>query len=405
LRGASVIWEFLRSFIPGLPESPHWTTGRTWLLRLGCFQLLEPKEQAADWIWLIDHTVQIGREKCLLILGIRARNLPADRPLQLADMVPILLSPATSVTKHQVAEELEAATQITGVPTAILSDHGADLRGGIELYRQQHPQTRELYDLKHKAACLLKHRLQNDPRFAEYSRQMGQCKFQTQQTELDFLVPPSGRSKARFMNLEKFIGWGQRTLAVLDREPASVQRHVSHERLEQKLGWLREHRTALDEWASWLSVIDTAQRAVRHGLSQTTARDLTAQLPQSSHGSTQQLQGELLAFVIQEAEHLKEGERLPLMTEVLESSFGRLKFLERDQQKRGFTALVLSLGAIVGTWTAERIEHALHKTPLKVVDQWMRTHFPQGTHHTKRRQAYADAAKPADTAKKIPEDP
>ena len=52
LRGASAVWEFLRTFLPGLPEAPHWTTGRNWLLRLGCFQLQQPKVQANDWVWL-----------------------------------------------------------------------------------------------------------------------------------------------------------------------------------------------------------------------------------------------------------------------------------------------------------------------------------------------------------------
>ena len=36
LRGASAVWNVLRPFVPGLPEAPDWTTGRTWLLRLGC---------------------------------------------------------------------------------------------------------------------------------------------------------------------------------------------------------------------------------------------------------------------------------------------------------------------------------------------------------------------------------
>jgi hypothetical protein len=388
LRGASTIWNFLRQFMPGLPEAPHWSTGRLWLLRLGCARLSEAKEWASDWIWFVDHTVQIGKEKCLLILGIRACHLPADRPLQLADMVPIALSPTKQANKTQVAEELLKATQVAGVPTAILSDHGADLHGGIQIFRQTHSGTRELYDLKHKAACLLKHRLTADPRFAEYSRLMGQCKFQVQQTELDFLTPPSGRSKARFMNLEKFIGWGRRTLDVLDRQSDRVLQHTTSDRLQQKLGWLVEYREAFVEWTSWLTVIETSQQAVRHGVTHQTHDELKANLPESPLPSTQQLRSDLLTFVQEQTSQLQSQERLPLMTEVLESSFGKLKFLEGDQQKRGFTSLVLSLGALVGTWTSETIAAALKRTPTKVVGMWMRTHFKGGTHHTKKCQVY-----------------
>ena len=62
-------------------------------MRLGCDQLRRPKERATDWIWFIDHTVQIGPQKVLLILGIRERDLPVDRPLQLADLDSIALVP------------------------------------------------------------------------------------------------------------------------------------------------------------------------------------------------------------------------------------------------------------------------------------------------------------------------
>jgi hypothetical protein len=393
LRGASAVWEFLRTFLPGLPEAPHWTTGRNWLLRLGCFRLQQPKVQAKDWVWFIDHTVQIGPEKCLLILGIRSSQLPENRPLQLADLQPIVLSPTKSATKFQVAEELEAATKITGVPAAILSDHGSDLHGGITLYRQRHPETRELYDLKHKAACLLKRRLEEDPQFHAYSTDMGKCKFQIQQTELGFLIPPSGRSKARFMNLEKFIGWGRRTLQVLDRQPESVLRHTTRDRLEQKLGWLRTYRESLEKWASWMNVIETAQQVVRSGVTRQTCAVLNARLPESPFPSTQELRKDLLTFVAEQTTPLQENERLPLMTEALESTFGRLKFLEKDQQKRGFTSLILSLGALVGTFTEQTVATALEQTPQKAVIAWIRKHFPGGTHHAKQREAYATKTK------------
>ena len=389
LRGASAVWNVLRQFVPGLPEAPDWTTGRTWLLRLGCDRLRRPKERAADWIGFIDHTVQIGPQKVLLILGIRASHLPTDRPLQLADMEPIALVPTERADTAHVCEALQHATAETGIPTAILSDHGAELVSGIARFRQDHPQTRALYDLKHKAACLLKRHLEADPRFAEYSRQMAQCKFQVSQTELDFLVPPSGRRKARFMNLEQFVGWGRRTLQVLERPSPVVCQHASRERLEQKLGWLRDYREALTEWTSWLTTIDTAQHAVRCGITFETPLRLATQLPKPQRASTAQLRFDLLEFVSAEAAQLAEGERLPLMTEVLESCFGRLKFLEGDQQQRGFSALLLSLGALVGTWTPLEIAEALDRTPLKVVGYWVRTLLGL-THHTKRRLAYAD---------------
>jgi hypothetical protein len=44
---------------------------RLWLLRLGLYHLDRPQERADDWMWIVDHTLQLGDRKCLIIVGIR----------------------------------------------------------------------------------------------------------------------------------------------------------------------------------------------------------------------------------------------------------------------------------------------------------------------------------------------
>ena len=55
---------------------PDWTTIRTWVLRVGVAAIKQPVEQADDWIWMADHSNQIGPEKALSIIGLRASNMP-----------------------------------------------------------------------------------------------------------------------------------------------------------------------------------------------------------------------------------------------------------------------------------------------------------------------------------------
>lgn len=75
-RAASRVFGAVVNFF-GIPWAiPEHTTGRTWLLRIALYQLRRPKERATDWIWIVDHTVQTGPEKCLAILGVRVRDLP-----------------------------------------------------------------------------------------------------------------------------------------------------------------------------------------------------------------------------------------------------------------------------------------------------------------------------------------
>jgi hypothetical protein len=222
LRCAASVFELLGSATGQDEITPAESTGRMWVLRMGLAALLRPKEIADDWVWMIDHSIQIGQCKCLVILGIRLSALPLGRPLAHADMELIGLVPMTSSTKGTVAERLKEAVDQTGVPRAILDDHGADLHGGVEIFRQTHPETSELYDIKHKAACLLKARLEGNERWKSYSSQLGQTKFAVQQTELAFLAPPSQRSKARFMNVGESVKWGSETLALL-ADPSKLE--------------------------------------------------------------------------------------------------------------------------------------------------------------------------------------
>jgi hypothetical protein len=396
LRCAASVLQFFGAVSGREGIGPDRSTGRLWLLRIGLAALLRPKAIAADWVWMIDHSVQIGQCKCLVILGIRLSEFPADRPLGHRDMEPIALVPMTHSTKETVAACLEQTVARTGVPRAILDDHGADLHGGVAIFRRSHPETSELYDLKHKAACLLKARLEGDERWTSYASRLGQAKFALQQTELAFLTPPSQRSKARFMNLGGLVAWGQKTLALVD-DPSVLERMgVTTERVRAKLGWLEGFRAELAEWSALQEVIDEALDLVRHrGLYPGVGFALARALP-ARPGAAGQLREDLIDFVRGEALKARFGERLPGTTEVLESCFGKLKALEDGQSKSGFTGLVLSLGAMVSTWTAESLGEALERCRVRDVVAWCRKMLGESV-QSQRKRAYSQAAGATET--------
>jgi hypothetical protein len=110
---------------------------------------------------------------------------------------PIALEPVTVSDKEVVSRQLEVNVARTGVPRAIIDDHSGDLAGGVELFCQAHPETIAIYDISHKAACLLKGRLERDEQWKAFAAKAGQTKCKIQQTEWAFLVPPGQRLKAR----------------------------------------------------------------------------------------------------------------------------------------------------------------------------------------------------------------
>jgi hypothetical protein len=74
-------------------------------------------------VWILEHTLQVGVEKCLLILGVRLREVRrADRVLSHEDVEPIALFPVTRSNGAVVFQQLEEAIDKTGLPREILGD-------------------------------------------------------------------------------------------------------------------------------------------------------------------------------------------------------------------------------------------------------------------------------------------
>jgi hypothetical protein len=372
-------------------DVPHWTTGRLWLLRVGHATLMAAKPPADDWAWLIDHSVQIGEEKCLVILGIRLADLPPrGQCLAHEDMELIELMPAKSWTRQQVDAALESAAGKAGhVPRVIVDDHGVDLHGGVLLFQQRHPKTVEIYDAKHKAACLLKSRLEKNPRWQEFMTQLGQSRCAVQQTKLAFLTPPAPKPKARFMNLGRQLAWGRRVLAMLRRpSPAAWAGQ-----LKQKLGWIEGFADELLEWSQFQQVLEVAVSQINsQGIDRGAAKRLETQLGQldALGDSAKELAAQMVSFVAEQAAGVKAGERFPGSTEVLESCFGKFKQLEKQQSRGGFTQLVLGFGALVARLVPQSLREALQASNTADVREWAAQHLGL-TVFAQRKLAYAGA--------------
>jgi hypothetical protein len=309
------------------------------------------------------------------------------------DLRLIALVPRVSWTRPDVAEVMEKTAARTGVPRVVVNDFGVDLHGGVAIFQEQHPTTKEVYDIKHKAACLLKHRLEKDPRWQEFQRRVGQTRCAVQQTEMSFLVPPAPKAKARFMNLQPHLEWAEGLLEIVREPPAQVLEWVSVERLQDKLGWVQEFAEAVSEWSQWQQVVNVAVEYVdRHGIARHSAKGLYQQMPRPFvHASTDALVKELVCFVAGQGKQTKRGERFPGSTEVLESCFGKMKELEKQQSRGGFTSLLVSFGALLADTTTKVIQEALKHSDTKAVYRWCKEHLGT-TLFAKRKLAFAESA-------------
>jgi len=340
------------------------------------YEVTRPKEKADDWVWIMDHTVQIGKVKCLLVVGCRLQAWQAEpRPLAHDDLQVLALEPVQESNGAVVEQQLEQLVAVTGVPRQIVSDQGTDLHNGIGAFCQKHEATVPVHDIAHQAALIVKHELEKDERWASFVSAMGRTKAKLQQTALAHLTPPSPKAKARYMNLAELVGWGSKTLAYLDAAAKVETPPVAEAVFSEKLGWLRDYEAALAEWDGVMAVVSTTLTYVRaHGYHAGAEPALAGFLPRADEASMRgRVALALRQFVATESAKARPGEHLVGSSEVLESLIGKGKRLEGQQSKGGFTKMVLGMAAAVVKPTRDYLASALTHIKVKDVYAWCRS--------------------------------
>lgn len=390
-RAAAWVLKWLSGRLPGLSETPCANAGRTWLFRLGLHELTCEQERADDWVWLVDHTVQLGSRKGMIVVGMRLSAWQkAPRPLEHADVRLLHLEPMERSDGRRVQGQLEKAVARTGVPRAIVSDGGSDLKRGVTLFCQEHPMVTHTYDIKHKMALFLKKELEGDKNWEKYVSQSNLARRGLTLTPGAFLVPPSLSAKARYMNADRLVAWGRKTLRYLDypREVPGIS--VNRQLLEGRLDWLRKYRRRLTRWSSLLALAQTSEHYVRHhGLHAQTVKELEPQLqPWATCPRSYRMKNAIVEFLSQQTAAARPGERLIGSTEVLESIIGKYKRLQSMHSGGGMTGMILSIGALVGQSCNDRIVEALKRVTNSKVWQWCREHLGV-TLQAQRKLAFA----------------
>lgn len=212
LRGAMKCFELFAQYFP--VPIPNWVTIQNWLLRFGLYELQQKLPYRTDRVWIIDCTINVGTKKCFLIAGVTHAHLSKHGfNLQHQDVQVYRLEIVSQLNGEIICQYLEELSQEIGIPQQIVSDHGNDIKKGIELFCHSHRKPVYTYDITHKTALLLKNILEPCSKWQRFLSQCTLTKQRIIQTNCSFLAPPPiQKNKARYMNLQELINWAQNML-------------------------------------------------------------------------------------------------------------------------------------------------------------------------------------------------
>ena len=367
--------------------TPSFSSVRKWLGRVGLYELQRKKEYRQDWIFIIDLTLELGSSKGLVILGVSQQHLveqvlPQERALEHRDVELLAMEVMQSTQGKLIEEKLSELTKQVGQPVQILSDHGSDLKKGIELYQQKHQDVIYTYDVTHGMALLLKHELATDERYQSFLQQCHQCRQQLQQTELAFLLPPAQRSQCRYFNVEKLIDWARKLLdapwetlveLVPTLEPVPLT-----ERLKDKLGWLIDYQEELDSWAQMVNLTRTLETQLKLcGLNRKSLSIFEQQHLATGINSTELFQQQILDYLATESSRIREGQTLLATSDVIESVFGKYKHFSSRCPLKEMGQMLLTIPLSTMTLTASVVKQALETVRGLDLQAWSAQVFGQ----------------------------
>jgi hypothetical protein len=358
-----------------LKRTPSINSGKLWMLKLGYYNLTKEQTIADDWIYIIDHSIQMGKEKLLLIVGIRAKDLPQDRALRYEDTEIIDLQPVKKSTGEIVHEQIKEATKKTGKPRAIVSDMGSDIKLGIKKFQEKSSDTVHVYDLKHKIALLIKGILESGNEWSEFKLFANFVVKKLQNTAIAGYRPPKQKEKARYMNIEDLVRWGDKILIKYENLQKSQKKTDDDIKLEGIIKNIEQLEKSIKAWSEMVVVFELIEKFMNiYGLQQDSYEKFCQlygyKLLSLKTAEAKGLATQILSFIKEQQKVCNQNERLLHSSQLIESLFGKLKFLEKEQSKSSFTNLILSVGAMVSKTTTTGIKKALETVNIGMINKW-----------------------------------
>jgi hypothetical protein len=363
------------------------TTILNWVHKIGYYELTKKQIKAKDWIILLDHSIQIGKEKIFVVLGIRKSEIPYNRGLKYSDLTPLLIKSGKVWNGEIIKDELLELQKKLGTIIYAIGDYGSDIKNGLKLAEIKH-----VYDITHKIASIIKKLYEKDERYIKLTKKMHKYKIKYTQTDLGYLVPIKQRKKSRFANIKSIAKYGKSLINFLDNIIVfeNKEEFTKDELLKasQIFSWIYDYKDLIDELYEINNVICKVQKIVKtFGLSKDTEKKSNEILAQLKSKKGIELKYKLQEY-FKETIRLIKKKTILITSDILESSFGKYKNYLSKNPMAGITNIVLSIAAFTSSLTKEAIKTALEATTIADVIKWTEINIGI-TSFKKRRMAFS----------------
>jgi hypothetical protein len=176
---------------------PHFTSVINWSLRLGLGLLKQVKPITEPWLAIMDHSIDIGTKKALVVLRVTTAALSKrGGAIRLEDCECIGLNVSEIVNGETISLELDTIFRQAGRPVTIIKDADASLQKGVRLWSEQQAQpVPTIDDIGHTMASALKAQFEKAPAYQRFITLVSHGAKCLRQTDMAFIMPPNTEPK------------------------------------------------------------------------------------------------------------------------------------------------------------------------------------------------------------------
>ena len=361
-------------------KTPSFTCIRKWLGRIGLYELNRKKEYRSDWIFIVDFTLELGKQKALVVLGVSQQRLiekiiPSERGLSHEDVELLGLEIMDSTTGEIIKQKLDEIALRVGKPIQIVADHSSDLARGVKLYKQENSDLIYTHDVTHAMALLLKYELNSDEKYQSFIQKCHRCRQQLQQTELSFLSPPTQRSQCRYFNVERLTEWALKLLnSPIDNLVKLVENgepSVINKKLIDKFGWLVDYQVELINWHQMTVLTRTLETQLKNlGINQQSLTNFEKNKFEVD-SELLEFQQKISDYVVTQSSHIQDGKTFLATSDVIESLFGKYKYFSARCPFKEMGQMLLTICLSTMNLTNNVVKNALEAWLTEVFGQSM----------------------------------
>lgn len=357
-----------------LGKLPCYNTIENWLKKCGlkAYETAGESLQGIEYAQIIDESMMIGSEKLLLTLGVPAEH--QGRPLNCGDVSVLDIAIAESWNGDGVGTQLKTATKKVGRnPLYVISDNASIMKKGVRCAELNHQ-----HDISHSLGMYLERAYREGSDFKEYVRLMSEAKFKYNMKKIAYLLPPTQRTFARFINLSGWVKWSSKMLDIYHELEADEQKVFS---------FIPANASLINELSEVTTCIERIESICKHnGLSKDTVCECRKQIERHLLCGNQRMihLGECIIKFIKE-EALLIGTDVTVhnnSSDIIESLFGRYKARKSPNKLNGVTPYVLFVPIYTRLSKDSKIKKfdfkaTLEDKRMREIDAWAKDNLSQ----------------------------